>query len=128
MPAASRLSLLLAALVAVFVLGISLALGGLLALHDPGAAVVFAVAALAGVLAATLTYLVARSSMAEPEEEPVEEQPLPIAQPATRASAVEALPVASLPAPYVAAVMKGLHANRQALERGLHPPHRQPGA
>ncbi|MBE7370054.1 hypothetical protein [Ramlibacter pallidus] len=117
MNAARPLRLLLAALVAVFVLGVALAVGGLLALRDPSAMVVFAVAALAGVIAATITYFVARSATVLPDDVPAVVEALPELPAPRTMRTVASLPVASLPAPYLAAVMKGLHANRQALTR-----------
>jgi hypothetical protein len=134
MQANRRFQLLLAALVAVFVLGIALALGGLLAMHDPGTLAVFAVATLAGVAAAGITYVVARSSIPEPEDaqEVLEPEPGPAAQavpqPLRPVGAIEALPVASLPAPYLSAVMKGLHANRRALSHDWESGDKQAGA
>jgi hypothetical protein len=120
MKAASRSTLVLAALIALFVLGVALALGGLLAVQDPGAGVVFAVATLAGLLAAAITYCVARTVDLDDDAEPVPARhvgPQELA-PVSGPLRIERLPVATLPAPYVAAVMKGLQANRQALSRG----------
>lgn len=119
MKAASRSTLVLAALIALAVLGVALATAGLLALQDPGAVVVFAVATLAGLLAAAITYCVARTVDLDGDAQPVAGmQPRHPGRPgATEPLDVESLPVASLPAPYLAAVMKGLQANRQALSR-----------
>lgn len=117
MKAASRSTLVLAALIALVVLGVALATAGLFALGDPGAVVVFTVAALAGLLAAAVTYCVARTVDLDADAQPLPEmQPRWQGRPAAaQPLEVESLPVASLPAPYIAAVMKGLQANRQAL-------------
>ncbi|HVE53866.1 MAG TPA: hypothetical protein VNB23_10845 [Ramlibacter sp.] len=128
MKAASPLSLLLAALVAVFALGVSLAVVGLLALRDPGAAIVLGVAAFAGLLAAVLAYLAARNSGLGPVEVAREEVPVAPVQAPRAAASMAALPVASLPAPYLEAVMKGLHANRQAFVHQRQPTDKQAGA
>ncbi|RYF15032.1 MAG: hypothetical protein EOO30_16085 [Comamonadaceae bacterium] len=115
-----RLCLLIAVLTALFVLGVALAIGGLVALRDPDLLMVCLVAALAGVLAAGLAYLAARAvadgheeeSMALAPELPVAVRPLQPAPP--RPLRIQAMPVTELPAPYVAAVMKGLQASRTA--------------
>ena len=126
MKAASRFQIVLAVLVALFVLGVALAVGGLLAWHDPGAAVVVAIATLAGVLAAAMAYGVARSVDLGEEEPQAEGLPRQVAPGAARPR-IDALPVASLPAPYLAAVMKGLQADRLARSRGDAGPDRQVG-
>lgn len=113
-----RLCLLIAVLTALFVLGVALAVGGLVALRDPDILMVCLVAALAGVLAAGLSYLAARAVAEGHEEESVAlapelpGAPLPPAPP--RPVRIQAMPVTELPAPYVAAVMKGLRASRTA--------------
>lgn len=115
-----RLALLIAVLTALFVLGIALAVGGLVALWDPGILMVWLVAAAAGVLAAGLAYLATRAVAEGHEEEsvalapawPVAVQPSQAAPP--RPVRIQAMPIAELPAPYVAAVMKGLQASRTA--------------
>lgn len=115
---ARRLTLLIAVLTALFVLGVALAVGGLLALRDPGILMVCLIAATAGVLAAGLSYVAARAAADGHEEDSVALAPeLPVAvhtlQPARQPCVrVQALPIAELPAPYVAAVMKGLRASR----------------
>jgi len=115
---ARRLTLLIAVLTSLFVLGVALAVGGLLALRDPGVLVVCLVAATAGVLAAGLAYLAARAVGEDdadplggmPEAKDVEPRlPVPVR---ARFTPIHSLPVAELPAPYVAAVLKGLHASR----------------
>lgn len=119
MKAASRSTLVLVALIALVVLGVALATAGLLAVQDPGAVVVFAVATLAGLLAAAITYCVARTVDLDADESALDATPRHGQEPRSAAAPlrVEALPVASLPAPYVDAVMKGLQANRQGLSR-----------
>lgn len=113
---ARRLALLIAVLTALFVLGVALAVGGLLALRDPGILAVCLVAATAGVLAAGLAYLAARTAG---DEEPELQEPaeaIRVAAPvAGRPVRIQSLPVAELPAPYLAAVMKGLQASRAAM-------------
>jgi hypothetical protein len=132
MKAASRLTLVLAALIAVIVLGAALAVGSLLAMQDAGAGLVFGVATLAGVLAAGITYLVARTvDFADAVQPALEVHELQDAQDGqevpTAPAVVEALPVASLPAPYLAAVMNGLQANSRALARGRQVSGKQAG-
>lgn len=125
MKAASRLTLVLAALIAVIVLGAALAVGGLLALRDAGTVLVLGVATLAGVLAAGFTYLIVRAVDFEEAASAALEVPASRDRQdgieATMAPAPgqgEALQVATLPAPYLAAVMNGLQANSRALSRG----------
>lgn len=120
---ARRLALLIAVLTALFVLGVALAVGGLLALRDPGVLAVCLVAATAGVLAAGLSYLAARAVGDEEAELPEPAAEIRVAAPVARRPArIQSLPVAELPAPYLAAVMKGLQANRAAMgqSRQLH--------
>ena len=113
--------MLVAVLAGVFVLGITLGVAGLLALGDPGVLVVCIVAALAGLLAAVLAWIAVRAALeqaadadAPPEglpQPPMARAPRPVAP---RPSTIQSLPVADLPEPYVAAVMKGLRASRGA--------------
>lgn len=118
---ASRLNFVLAALIAVFVIVLGLAVGSLLAPGDPAFLVVCAVAAVAGLLAAGITCLVVRNAMQDEDLVCIVERPrqVDLAAPAVR---VEALPVASLPAPYLAAVMKGVRANQRAMARQWNSP------
>lgn len=109
---ARRLALLIAVLTGLFVLGVALAVAGLLALGDPGVVVVCLVAALAALAAAAVAWFAVRT--AAEEDEPVQED-----RPATRAALqrpvrIQSLPVADLPEAYLAAVMKGLQASRRA--------------
>lgn len=119
MKAATRLTLVVAVLIGLFVLGVAVAVGTLMTLDVPGLPVVAGVALLAGVLAAVVTYLVARTAGLDGDDlEEGERMPLEVSLPETARSPlrVKALPIANLPAPYVAAVLKGLQANRAALK------------
>lgn len=122
MPAVSRLTLVFAALVGLFVLGVGVALATLLSFEAPGLPVVAGIALVAGVVAALITYVVARTAGLELDEDlqppPAAELPLPDA--ARSPLEVKAMPVADLPQPYVAAVMKGLQASRHAQRQLLH--------
>ncbi len=120
---ARRLTILVAVLTGLFVLGVALAVGGLLALRDPGVLVVCLVALVAGVLAAGLAYAAARVAAEENQEEsagltpelpasPVALQLQRMARSPQRPVRIQSLPVADLPAPYLAAVMTGLQASR----------------
>lgn len=114
---ARRLALLIAVLTGLFVVGVALAVGGLLALGDPGVLVVGLVAALAALAAGALAWLAVRAVAAD--EEPVQAEAPPavpyiptVSRP--RAVRIQAMPVADLPPAYLAAVMKGLQASRRA--------------
>lgn len=110
---ARRLALLIAVLTALFVLGVAVAVGGLLAMREPGILAVCLVAATAGVLAAGLAYLAAGTVGDDEPELPEPAEEIPVASPITaRPVRIQSLPVAELPAPYLAAVMKGLQASR----------------
>lgn len=112
-----RLALLIAVLTGLFVVGVALAIGGLLALGDPGVLVVGLVSALAALAAAALAWLAVRVVAAEEEPAKAEAPPsvLPIATaPIRRPVRIQAMPVADLPPAYVSAVMKGLQASRRA--------------
>ncbi len=112
-----RLALLIAVLTGLFVVGVALGVGGLLALGDPGVLVVGLVAALAALAAAALAWLAVRAVAAEEEPVQAETPPavLPIATtPTRRPVRIQAMPVADLPPAYLAAVMKGLQASRRA--------------
>ena len=119
---ARRMTLLIAALAGLFVLGVALAVAGLLALGDPGLLVVCIVAGVAGLAAAGLSFLAVHAVAAldgAPGHATAPPQATRIAQPsAVRPVRVQSLPVAELPAPYVAAVMKGLRASRASMGAG----------
>ena len=131
---ARRLTLLVVVLTGLFVLGVALAVGGLLALRDPGILAVCLVALVAGVLAAGLAYAAARVAAEEDQEEsagltPELPPPVPVVALQMQRMArrprgpvrIQSLPVADLPAPYLAAVMKGLRASRGGRDpRQLH--------
>jgi hypothetical protein len=124
MKTASRLTLVLAMLIGIFVLGVAVAVGTLLTLQSPGMAAVVAVALLAGVIAAGLTYLVARTTGLELDEDlsppSVDVEPIEAFERTPAAGRSIAIPSAELPAPYLAAVMKGLQASRSAMRGPLH--------
>lgn len=123
MKAAGRLTSVLAVLIGIFVLGVAAAVGALLTLHSPSVGLVAAVALLAGVVAAAITYLVVRTTGLELDEDlappGVDVEPIELDAPC-RAVRSTSLPVANLPAPYLAAVMKGLQASRAAMRPPLH--------
>lgn len=116
---ARRLALLIAVFTGLFVLGVALAVAGLLALGDPGAVVVCLVAALAGLAAAALAWFAARAAADHDEEGKVDGPPGAARMPPVplqRPLRIQSLPVADLPQPYLAAVMKGLQASRRAAQ------------
>jgi hypothetical protein len=123
MKAGNRLTLILAVLIGIFVLGVAVAVGTLLTLQSPDMAAVAAVALVAGVLAAGITYLVAKAGAMELDEDlsppGIEVEPIELdaPHPAVRSRQI---PEADLPAPYLAAVMKGLQASRAAMRPPLH--------
>ena len=61
MKAASRLTLVFTVLIGLFVLGVAVAVGTLLTFDAPGLPVVAGVAVAAGLLAAAITYVMARA-------------------------------------------------------------------
>jgi membrane protein YqaA with SNARE-associated domain len=112
MNAATRMKLGLSLLIGVFVACTGLAVAVLAMLEDPWIGVVAAVAALACVLAAAITYLIGRSLEEQAlEAEPQHPATSGLPQPALK---VQSLPVAELPPEYLEAVMKGVRANRAA--------------
>jgi hypothetical protein len=86
-------------------------------LHDPVLAAILAIAGLAGSLGGAFAYAVSREGDGAAAWEP-DRQPEPAVAPAgpivvPRAPVrIQSLPVADLPPAYLAAVMKGVHANR----------------
>lgn len=112
MKAATRMKLGLSLLIGVFVACTGLAVAVLAMLQDPWIFVVAAVAALACVVAAAITYLIARS-LEEHALEPEPHETGPAAVP-RQALKLQSLPVAELPPEYLEAVMKGVRANRAA--------------
>lgn len=124
MKATSRTTLVLAVLTGIFVLGVAVAIGSLLALQAPGVEMVLAVAVLAGAMAAALTYAVARTTGLELDEDlsppATDVEPIEAFERAPVAGRTISVPVADLPAPYLAAVMKGLQASRSAMRGPLH--------
>lgn len=113
MKLASRLPLVLVVLIGLFLAGVALAVAGLLSLRDPYLVVVCGVAVLAGVMAAAIAYAAVRSEPLEDYEERPDDAEAPAQAPAGR---VHTLPIANLPAPYLQAVMKAVHANRAAMK------------
>jgi hypothetical protein len=123
MKAARRITFVLAALLGIFVLGVALAVGSLLALQAPGLEVVIVVAVMAGLIAAGLTWLVARTTGLELDEDlspPADVAPIEAYERTPAAGRTIAVPAGELPAPYLAAVMKGLQASRTAMRGPLH--------
>jgi hypothetical protein len=121
-----RLPVLLFGLALMLVLGAALA--SLLSLHDPGLAAIIALSGCTGVCGAAVAYAMAgRGEGVEEREQVVPEAivsvPSPVHVHAQRCVAVpqvrlriQSLPVADLPPAYLAAVRKGVEANRAALQ------------
>ena len=119
MNAPSRMPLVLAFLIGMFVAATGLAVVVLASFSDPMVLAVAAIAGAACIVAGLITWLILRGvqqdtlALADLEEEasPEERQPL----------RVQPTPPAELPPAYLAAVMKGIAANRAAMQsRELH--------
>ena len=126
-PAAPRVRLAIVLLGAALLLVAAAVVACLVSLHDPVLAAIVAVAGGAGILGGSLAYVLSREedplSTGEPDAVVAT---VPVATPAKRpraATRVQSLPLADLPPAYLAAVMKGVHANRAA-----HASRAQPGA
>jgi hypothetical protein len=120
MKAASRLTVVFAVLIGLFVLGVAVAVGTLVTLQTPGLFAVAIVALAAGVIAAAITYVVVRASGMELDEDlsPPALEVEPIESHAqVRTAAIREI---ELPPAYLAAVMKGLQASRTAMRGPLH--------
>lgn len=117
MKVASRMPLVLAFLIGIFVAGTVLGAVVLASYGDPTVALMGVIAAVACLVAAALAWLVLRSiaEQASLELPPPELQaPAPVR--ARGPLRVQALPTAELPPAYLTAVMKGLEANRAAMK------------
>jgi len=95
----------------------------LVALHDPVLAAILAVAGGAGVLGGAFAHAVSREvdAPAEPEVEAVAPPAAQAIVASREAPRVQSLPVAHLPPAYLAAVMKGVQANRAAQQARVLP-------
>lgn len=115
MNAPSRMPLVLAFLIGMFVAATGLAIVVLSSFSDPMVLAVGGIAAAACVVAGLITWLILRGVRQEgfefgDLEEPVAEKPQ--AAPAR----IHAVPAEELPPAYLAAVMKGIAANRAAMQ------------
>lgn len=120
MNAPSRMPLVLAFLIGMFVAATGLAIVVLSSFSDPAVLAVAAIAAAACIVAGAITWLILRGVRQEAFEFADLEEPAartPTAAPAP----IHAVPAAELPPAYLAAVMKGIAANRAAMQsRELH--------
>ena len=121
MQVATRLRLAFLLLIAAFVVLVGFAAASLAMAGQPAMAMVVVLAGIAGVAAGVTTWLLVRRDEDEPavaEPETVA-RPVPLAPPQVlvprRPLRVQAMPVASLPPEYVAAVTRGMRARTSAL-------------
>ena len=121
MQVATRLRLAFLLLIAAFVVLVGFAAASLAMAGQDAMAMVVGLAGIAGVAAGVTTWLLVRRDEDEPaiaEPETVA-PPVPLARPQVRAPRrplrVQAMPVASLPPEYVAAVTRGMRARTSAL-------------
>lgn len=120
MNVATRLPLLLSFLIGVFVAATGLAVVVLASLRDPVAGLAAGIAAVASIAAAAITWLLVRSLRQPEAPQANAEEDAKLLAPC-RPLRVESLPAAELPPAYLAAVRKGVEANRAALKaRSLH--------
>ncbi|NNU43806.1 hypothetical protein [Ramlibacter montanisoli] len=122
MQVATSLRLAFLLLIAAFVVLVGFAAASLAMAGQPAMAMVAVLAGIAGVAAGVTTWLLVRRDEDEPaiaEPEPVAPPVVPLAQPQVlaprRPLRVQAMPVASLPPEYVAAVTRGMRARTSAL-------------
>jgi hypothetical protein len=121
MQVATRLRLAFLLLIAAFVLLVGFAAASLAMAGQPAMAMVVGLAGIAGVAAGVATWLLVRREEDEPAiaEPDTVAPPVPLAPPQVRAPRrplrVQAMPVASLPPEYVAAVTRGMRARTSAL-------------
>ena len=114
MNALSRMPLVLAFLVGMFVAATGLAIVVLASFGDPMVLVVAAIVGAACIVAGLITWLILRGvqqeafQLADPEEDAPEQPPAP--------ARIHAVPAAELPPAYLAAVRKGIAANRAAMQ------------
>jgi hypothetical protein len=114
MNAPSRMPLVLAFLIGMFVAATGLAIVVLASFSDPMVLAVTAIAGVACIVAGLITWLILRGVRQEAFElADLEEDALDRAQPPAR---IHALPAAELPPAYLDAVMKGIAANRAAMQ------------
>ena len=121
MQVATRLRLAFLLLIAAFVVLVGFAAASLALAGQPAMAMVAVLAGIAGVAAGVATWLLVRRE----EDEPAIAEPQPLAPPVAlappqvlaprRPVRVQAMPVASLPPEYVAAVTRGMRARTSAL-------------
>ena len=121
MQVATRLRLAFLLLIAAFVLLVGFAAASLAMAGQAAMAMVVVLAGIAGVAAGVATWLLVRREEDEPAiaEPDTVAPPVPLAPPQVRAPRrplrVQAMPVASLPPEYVAAVTRGMRARTSAL-------------
>jgi len=121
MQVATRLRLAFLLLIAAFVLLVGFAAASLAMAGQSAMAMVVVLAGIAGVAAGVATWLLVRREEDEPAiaEPDTVAPPVPLAPPQVRAPRrplrVQAMPVASLPPEYVAAVTRGMRARTSAL-------------
>jgi membrane protein YqaA with SNARE-associated domain len=107
-------------LIGIFIAATLVAVAALLATGNPTATVLAAIAGIACVIAVVITYLVGRSMQQLAVEAEREAEATPAVR--NRPLTVQSLPVAQLPPEYLAAVMKGVRANRRVLKAGAGDP------
>ncbi|HEX7892258.1 MAG TPA: hypothetical protein VF522_23110 [Ramlibacter sp.] len=119
MNAPSRMPLVLAFLIGMFVAATGLAVAVLASFSDPMVLAVAGIAGAACIVAGLITWLILRGVRQEPYElAGLEDDALPVRHAPAR---IHALPSGELPPAYLAAVMKGIAANRAAMRsRDLH--------
>jgi len=121
MQVATRLRLAFLLLIAAFVVLVGFAAASLAMAGQSAMAMVVVLAGIAGVAAGVATWLLVRREEDEPAiaEPDTVAPPVPLAPPQVRAPRrplrVQAMPVASLPPEYVAAVTRGMRARTSAL-------------
>lgn len=114
MNAPSRMPLVLAFLIGMFVAATGLAVVVLASFSDPTVLVVAAIAGAACIVAGLITWLILRGvrqdaiELADLEEAGLEQRQAP--------ARIHAVPAAELPPAYLDAVMKGIAANRAAMQ------------
>lgn len=114
MNVSSRMPLLLAFLIGMFVAATGVAMAMLASFSDPFVITVAGIAALACIVAGAITWFILRAVQQEDVLELPELEDDARVQPQAP-SRIEAVPAEELPAAYLAAVMKGIEANRAAM-------------
>jgi hypothetical protein len=108
-------------LIGIFIAATLVAVAALLVIGNPTMNVVAAIAGMACAVAVAISYLVGRSMQQQLAfEAEWEAPPTPVVR--RQSLTVQSLPVAELPPEYLAAVMKGVRANRRVLKAGAADP------